>query len=83
MWDNPDSFYNGAHGSDILHALEKVNRKVTDKDVRKFMSNIREIPIYANKLWIALKLLGTSGEGRLQFCEDLEFLGIISYTNYP
>ena len=50
MWDNPDSFYNGAHGSDILHALEKVNRKVTDKDVRKFMSNIREIPIYANKL---------------------------------
>ena len=51
MWDNPDSFYNGALGSDILHALEKVNGKVTDEDVRKFMLNIREIPIYANKLW--------------------------------
>ena len=50
MRDNPDSFYNGAFGSDILHALEKVNRKVTDEDVRKFMLNIREIPIYANKL---------------------------------
>ena len=42
MRDNPDSFYNGALGSDILHALEKVNRKVTDEDVRKFMLNIRD-----------------------------------------
>ena len=30
----------------------------------------------------SLELLGISGKGRLQFCEDLEFLGILSYTNY-
>ena len=27
---------------------------------------------------ISLELLGISGRGRLQFCEDLEFLGIFS-----
>ena len=26
----------------------------------------------------SLELLGISGRGRLQFCEDLEFLGIFS-----
>ena len=31
----------------------------------------------------SLELLGISGKGRLQFCEDLEFLGILSNTNYP
>ena len=30
----------------------------------------------------SLELLGISGKGRLQFCEDLEFLGILSNTNY-
>ena len=30
----------------------------------------------------SLELLEISGNGRLQFCEDLEFLGILSYTNY-
>ena len=40
VWDNPDSFYNGALSSDILHALEKLNGKVTDKDVGNFTSNI-------------------------------------------
>ena len=30
----------------------------------------------------SLELLGISGKGRLQFCEDLEFLEILSYTNY-
>ena len=30
----------------------------------------------------SLELLGISGKGRLHFCEDLEFLGILSYTNY-
>ena len=30
----------------------------------------------------SLELLGISGKGRLQFCENLEFLGILSYTNY-
>ena len=30
-----------------------------------------------------LELLGISGKARLQFCADLEFLGILSYTNYP
>ena len=30
----------------------------------------------------SLELLGISGKGRLQFCEDFEFLGILSYTNY-
>ena len=30
----------------------------------------------------SLELLGISGKGRLQFCEDLKFLGILSYTNY-
>ena len=30
----------------------------------------------------SLELLGISGKGGLQFCEDLEFLGILSYTNY-
>ena len=27
----------------------------------------------------SLELLGISGKGRLQFCENLEFLGILSY----
>ena len=30
----------------------------------------------------SLELLGISGKGKLQFFEDLEFLGILSYTNY-
>ena len=30
----------------------------------------------------SLELLGISGKGKLQFCEDLEFLEILSYTNY-
>ena len=30
----------------------------------------------------SLELLGISGKGRLQFCEDLESLGILSFTNY-
>ena len=30
----------------------------------------------------SLQLLGIYGKGRLQFCEDLEFLGILSYENY-
>ena len=42
MRDNPDSFYNGALSSDILHALEKLNGKVTDKDVGNFTPNIRK-----------------------------------------
>ena len=27
-----------------------------------------------------IQIMGISGKGRLQFCEDLEFLGILSYT---
>ena len=30
----------------------------------------------------SLELMGISGKGKLQFCEDLEFLEILSYTNY-
>ena len=30
----------------------------------------------------SLELLGISGKGRLQLCEDLKFLGILSYTKY-
>ena len=30
----------------------------------------------------SLELLGIAGKGRLQFCEDLKFLGILSCTNY-
>ena len=33
-----------------------------------------KIPNYANKLWF--EKLGITGNGRLQFCEDFEFLGI-------
>ena len=40
VWDNPDSFCNGALSSDILHALEKLNGKVIDKDVGNCMPNI-------------------------------------------
>ena len=40
--DNPDSFHNRALSSDVLHDLKTVNEKVTDEDVRKFMSNIKK-----------------------------------------
>ena len=30
----------------------------------------------------SLELLRIYGKERLQFCEDLEFLGVVSYTNY-
>ena len=31
----------------------------------------------------SLELLGISGKGGFQFCQNLEFLGILSYTNFP